>query len=916
MAILKCKICGGDMEVSPDKSFGVCEYCGTSMTLPKVSDDQRAAMFNRGNHFRRTGEFDKALAIYENIVREDDTDAEAHWCCALCRFGIEYVEDPNSLEYVPTCHRASFDSFLEDVDYLAALEHSDGITRRQYQKDAAKIADVQRGILATSRNEEPFDVFICYKETDDATKERTKDSIDAQEIYYQLTAEGYRVFFSRITLEDKVGAEYEPYIFAALNSAKVMVVIGSKPEYFNAVWVKNEWSRFLVMMRKDRTKLLLPCYKNMDPYDLPESLSVLQSYDMAKIGFIQDLIRGIKKVVRKDEPKAAVKETVVVGAVNANIAPLLERAFLFLEDGKWQDANNYCEKVLDIDPKNAEAYLGKLMAELNVRNRKQLVDCKDPFDDRDNYAKIIRFGDEKLETEMRGYISHINERNENARLEGLFSNAIDFMNKSSTAEQFRIAAGMFRNISGFRNADALADECDEQAEVCRKDAIYNDALSKMRRNIYRGYLDASDAFRKIPGWKEADKLAENCLERAEVCRKDAIYDYAFSLMGQQTVPGYEAAIKSLTSITGWKDADEQITACQRRIEEIKAKEESDRLERERQAEKQRIAAEKARKKAKRIAIIVSCFIIASVLIGLLAKFVFIPNAKYNAAVKLYNQGKYEEAIDAFEALNGYKDSLTQITKCKKSIKDNEYNAALKLYEEGKYVEAIEAFEAMDGYKDSKQRIDEIRDDFVKEKIGDPEIGEYVCFGSYEQDNNVANGKEEIEWLVLAKTDKKIFVISKYALDSLVYNRVKESVTWEECALRQWLNETFLNEAFGKTAQSLIIKETVAADKNPKYEYAASPGNATKDKVFLLSIRQANKYFSSNSERICQGTEYCYARGAYEAENGNCRWWLRSPGASSNSAADVSVSGSVSHIGDSVDYGGGAVRPAMWINLGD
>ena len=301
MAIIKCKMCGGDIELNEEKTFGTCEYCGSTMTLPKVSDDQRAARFNRGNHFRRQGDFDKALAVYESIVREDDADAEAHWCCALCRFGIEYVEDPNTYEFLPTCHRASFDSFTEDVDYLAALENSDGITKRQYQKDAAKIADVQRGILATSQNEEPYDVFICYKETDDSTKERTRDSLDAQEIYYQLTQAGYRVFFSRITLEDKVGAEYEPYIFAALNSAKVMVAIGSKPEYFNAVWVKNEWSRFLAMMRKDRSKLLLPCYKGMDPYDIPEQLGVLQSYDMAKIGFMQDLIRGIKKVLKKND---------------------------------------------------------------------------------------------------------------------------------------------------------------------------------------------------------------------------------------------------------------------------------------------------------------------------------------------------------------------------------------------------------------------------------------------------------------------------------------------------------------------------------------------------------------------------------------------------------------------------------------
>ncbi len=373
MAIIKCKMCGGDMELSADKTYGMCEYCGSTMTLPRVDDDQRAAAFNRGNHFRRIGEFDKALAVYERIVREDDTDAEAHWCCALCRFGIEYVEDPDSYEYIPTCHRASFDSFLEDVDYLAAVEHSDGITKRQYQKEAAKIAEVQRGILATSQNEEPFDVFICYKESDE-NGERTRDSLMAQDVYYQLTDQGYRVFFSRITLEDMVGKQYEPYIFAALNSAKVMIVIGTKAEYMNAVWVKNEWSRFLAMMKKDRHKLLLPCYRDMDPYDMPEQLSVLQSYDMTKIGFIQDLIRGIKKVLDADKKPEITKETVIMHqSAGGGIVALLKRGQISLEDGDWGKADQLFEEALNIDPECARAYVGKLLAAEHALSLEELA---------------------------------------------------------------------------------------------------------------------------------------------------------------------------------------------------------------------------------------------------------------------------------------------------------------------------------------------------------------------------------------------------------------------------------------------------------------------------------------------------------------------------------------------------------------
>ena len=472
MAIIKCKMCGGDIELAADKTFGTCEYCGSTMTFPKVDDEQRAAAFNRGNHFRRIGEFDKALAVYERIVREDDTDAEAHWCCALCRFGIEYVEDPATYEWLPTCHRASFDSFLEDVDYKAALEHSDGITRRQYQKDAAKIAEVQRGILATSQNTEPYDVFICYKESD-ANGDRTRDSLLAQDIYYQLTEQGRKVFFARITLEDIAGAQYEPYIFAALNSAKVMIVVGTKSEHLNAVWVKNEWSRFLAMMKKDHSKLLLPCYRDMDPYDMPEALSVLQSYDMSKIGFIQDLTRGIAKVLDAEKKSVTEKETIVQqSAIPANTtAPLLKRAFMFLEDGDWNSANEYCEKVLDIDPENADAYLGKLMAELRVTRQAELKYCATPFDVRNNYQKVVRFADKKRKAELAEYIEYIRARNEIERLDGIYNRACKAMTEANTEKAYKEAAKMFEAIPDYKDSAALAQECYDQVEVARKDEI-------------------------------------------------------------------------------------------------------------------------------------------------------------------------------------------------------------------------------------------------------------------------------------------------------------------------------------------------------------------------------------------------------------------------------------------------------------
>ena len=458
MSIFKCKMCGGSLEVAANQTTAVCEYCGTKQTLPRLDDDRRAQMYDRANHFRRNNEFDKAMGIYEKILNEDSTDAEAYWSLVLCRYGIEYVEDPATHKRVPTVNRAQFTSVFDDEDYKSAIQYADSYQKSIYEEEANTINEIQKGILAISQKEEPFDVFICYKETDSNGK-RTPDSVLATDLYHQLTQEGFKVFFSRITLEDKLGEEYEPYIFAALNSAKVMVVIGTKPEYFNAVWVKNEWSRYLALIKNGAKKILIPAYRDMDPYDLPEEFSHLQAQDMSKLGFMQDLIRGIKKLAENNEPKTVVKETVTVNSGGANIAPLLKRAFMFLEDGDFARADDFCEQVLNQEPENAEAYLGKLMAELKVRRKEELADCAKPFDNSGNYQKAVRFADDNFKKELTGFIAHINERNENQRLSDIYNNAVSLMETAKSEKDFIYAAEVLQTIPGFKDADELKQKC-------------------------------------------------------------------------------------------------------------------------------------------------------------------------------------------------------------------------------------------------------------------------------------------------------------------------------------------------------------------------------------------------------------------------------------------------------------------------
>jgi tetratricopeptide (TPR) repeat protein len=803
MAVFKCKMCGGSIEFEKGASVGVCDSCGTQQTLPRIDDDKKANMYDRANHFRRNNDYDKAMNIYEQILNEDNSDAEAYWSLVLCRYGIEYVEDPSSHKRVPTVNRAQFTSIYMDEDYKSALKYADSYQRTIYESEAKAIDDIQKGILEISSKEEPFDVFICYKETD-ATGRRTQDSVLANDLYHQLTQEGFKVFFSRITLEDKLGVAYEPYIFAALNSAKVMVVIGTKPEYFNAVWVKNEWSRYLALVKNSNgKKMLIPAYKDMDPYDLPEEFSHLQAQDMAKLGFMQDLIRGIKKITAVDTPKATtvVKENVVTNN-NSNTAPLLKRAFMFLEDGKWTEANEYCEKVLDQDPENAEAYLGKLMAELQVKKKDNLKNAQQPFDNLDNCIKASRF-DSAVADKLKKDNQFIRDRNETARKQGIYDYALDTMSSANTEKEYLKAALLFRSTITFNQAKELEKTCREKAEICRKDAIYDIAVSLKSHGRISDLADAIEEFKKIP-------------------------DY--------------------------KDSNEQIDACNSQIEKLKKQEEA---RRKAEREKQEAAAKK-KKKIIKIGTPMAAALIAFIIV---LNTVILPASKYKKAIKLMDSGDYESAYTLLTELD-YKDSADQAHSCLTQI------------------------------------------------YGNTKVGDYITFGSY--------GKEDIEWLVLDKQDNKLLVISKYALDTVQYHTNAEGVTWATSTIRTWLNGTFYKAAFNSSEQGMIKSTKVTADANPSYN--TDPGNDTTDNVFLLSINEVNKYFSSDEARKCVPTEYAINKGAWTSSDytvdgkATCCWWLRSPGAVSNYAAYVTYDGDVFCRGFYVDDDDYCVRPALWIEI--
>ncbi len=717
MAIIKCKMCGGDIELSADKTYGTCDSCGSTMTFPKVADEQRANLFNRANHFRRQNEFDKAVSAYERILDQDDADAEAHWGVVLSRFGIEYVEDPVTHERIPTCHRVQATSILTDADYLAALEHApDSYSRSLYEAEAKHIAEIQKGILAISAQEKPYDVFICYKESTDGGS-RTKDSTLAQDIYYQLTQEGYKVFFSRITLEEKLGQQYEPYIFAALNSAKVMLVIGTKPEYFDAVWVKNEWSRYLALMKQDRSRLLIPCYRDMDAYDLPDELSALQSQDMSKIGFMQDLIRGVKKVLGGEAEQKVPQETTNAPGVNS----LIKRARLFLEDSDFASADEYTEKVLDIDPECAEAYLIKLLVTRQLTNESGLEADRQSLEHDSNYTKALRFAKGEQKTTYAAYEQAIQQNIAAYQLEADYQHAMKLYQNASVEQGYLAAAKAFAALGDYQDARQMAASSKEKAQqkhqeqeemlrkaqeraqqerIRRKQEEEERAAKRAQQELERKRAEEQQRIKRAEQRKKNLKLAAilaavfavvlaiGLTVKLYVLPKRA-YDNAAALL---SAGQHDEAIAAFTALEGWGDSNERL----KESHYAKAQQQLARGELDAAAETFALAGD---------------YSDAADQIGTIEA--------YQAACLLLEEGKTTEARKAFSALAGYQSADVLYAQCCQT----DYETATSLMAELDVAAAHALYVDLGDYADAANLAAKIEQDYTA-------AGELFAAGQY------------------------------------------------------------------------------------------------------------------------------------------------------------------------------------------
>lgn len=453
--VYKCKMCGGDITPNADGKTGKCQYCGALQTLPKEQNDKLQNLLNRANDFRLNSNFDRAIYEYEQMLDLDETEPEAHWGLFLSRYGVEYVKDRMTATYKPTLHRISSVSVFDDVDYQATQKYAPTESAGKYKQDAEDIESVMKELLILSANQEPYDIFLSYKEADDVTRQRTDDSYLAHDLYNELTARGYKIFFAPKSLG--VGL-YEPKIYAAIISSSVMIVLGTKDEYFNAVWVKNEWSRFAELIDNGEKKTLIPVFKNMQATDLPSKLAKFQAYDMADISFLERLKDSIAQSVNKSGRIGFKKDV----SAEDNF---IERGLLALEDRNFSQATVFFESALNLNAHNSEAYFGKLMVEMQITKQEQMLTSPKPLKEYVNFERAVKFADPQLKAELLRMERMVQDTLNKQK----YSSLIKEINDSNPPEKWDELSEAFKSISGCEDADEKAAECHEKAEELRRE---------------------------------------------------------------------------------------------------------------------------------------------------------------------------------------------------------------------------------------------------------------------------------------------------------------------------------------------------------------------------------------------------------------------------------------------------------------
>ena len=535
MGGLKCKMCGSNLDIGDSITVCKCEKCGTSQTVPDIEDDKELKLFERAGRLRFNCDFDKAAGIYNTITDSYTEEAEGYWGLILCKYGIEYADNASGKK-VPVCHRISYDSVMDDEDFELVMENSDSESRAIFREEAKIIEENRKKYIQIAESEQPYDIYISYRAKDD-NGDKTAISEIAGHLYNKLTSAGYSVFLSEAALKGKKQSDCEPYIYSALNSANVMLALGTSYDDYNDVWVKNEWNRYLEIAEKNKNKCLIPCYKDVDEYDIPKEFAGLKVCQLGNDDTFNNIMAEIANVVKPEsvnqpapEPEKAepaeeieLEEIEIIEPVDIN--KLLDEGFSAISDKNWKEANKLFFQVLDEEPDNSKAYWGQLLVQQECTNAREMAD--------NLYLQVIgNTSDNTYELEIRDRRQEIKDKYPVANLfsEEEYANLFDVhFNYQSGVENTKsaIAANnehyilsdneLFKRAKQNADAEVAAGIEEFVANVNRHlDEILKNVTEQEQQEIEEARQQETAYFSKLEdAFKKADDMANANLSNSE-----------------------------------------------------------------------------------------------------------------------------------------------------------------------------------------------------------------------------------------------------------------------------------------------------------------------------------------------------------------------------------------------------------------
>lgn len=532
MGALKCKMCGSNLEIEDSITVCKCEKCGTSQTVPDIEDDKELKLFERAGRLRFNCDFDKAAGIYDTITDSYPEEAEGYWGLILCKYGIEYADDASGKK-IPVCHRTSYNSVMDEEDFELVMENSNSESRAIYREEAKIIEETRKEYIRIAESEQPYDIYISYRAQDD-NGDKTPVSEIAGHLYNKLTSAGYRVFLSEAALKGKKRSDCEPYIYSALNSANVMLALGTSYDDYNDVWVKNEWNRYLEIAVKNKNKCLIPCYKDVDEYDIPKEFAGLKVCQLGNDDTFNNIMAEIANVVKPEsvnqpapqtEPAEEIEleEIEIIEPVDIN--KLLDEGFAAIADKNWKEANKLFFQVLDEEPDNSKAYWGQLLVQHECTNAREMAD--------NLYLQVIgNTSDNTYELEIRDRRQEIKDKYPVANLfsEEEYANLFDVhFNYQSGVENTKsaIAANnehyilsdneLFKRAKQNADAEVAAGIEEFVANVNRHlDEILKNVTEQEQQEIEAARQQETAYFSKLEdAFKKADDMANANLSNSE-----------------------------------------------------------------------------------------------------------------------------------------------------------------------------------------------------------------------------------------------------------------------------------------------------------------------------------------------------------------------------------------------------------------